>query len=100
MTDALTSVERGWNVVFSSPNIDAVQEAVRDGLGFTILTSPTTQDGMRALSPDDGLPALEPLRIGLFYRQTRLGSWGNLLADRLTACIENVLRDTPDAPAV
>lgn len=100
MTDALTSVERGWNVVFSSPNIDAVQEAVRDGLGFTILTSPTTQEGMRALSSQDGLPALEPLRIGLFYRQTRLGSWGNMLADRLTACIENVLRDTPDGPAV
>ena len=92
MTDALTSVERGWNVIFSSPNIDAVQEAVRDGLGFTILTTPTTQDSMRALCNVDGLPPLEPLRIGLFYRQTRLGSWGNLVADRLTACIEDVLR--------
>ena len=95
MTDALKSIEQSWHVVFSSPNIDAVQEAVRDGLGFTSLTSPTTQDGMRQYSALDGLPALEPLRIGLFYRQTRLGSWGNMVAERLTQTIENVLQ--PDA---
>lgn len=95
MTDALKSVERNWNVVFSSPNIDAIQDAVRDGLGFTCLTTPTTQNGMRQIPADDGLPALEPLRIGLFYRQTRLGSWGNAVAERLTQTIENVLR--PDA---
>jgi DNA-binding transcriptional LysR family regulator len=92
MTDALKSIERNWNVVFSSPNIDAVQEAVRDGLGFTCLTTPTTQNGMRQVPAKNGLPALEPLRIGLFYRQTRLGSWGNTVAERLTETIENVLR--------
>ena len=92
MTDALKSVERGWTVVFSSPIIDALQQAVLDGLGFTSLTIPTTQEGMRVVQPDEGLPPLEPLRIGLFYRQTRLGSWGNLVADGLTKCIEEVLR--------
>lgn len=92
MTSALKSVERGWRVVFSSPNIDAVQEAVRDGLGFSGLTIPTTQEGMRQILPDEGLPALEPLRIGLFYRQTRLGSWGNLVAEQLTDTIQGVLR--------
>jgi DNA-binding transcriptional LysR family regulator len=99
MTDALTSVERGWSVVFSSPNIDALQEAVRDGLGFSCLTSPTTQDGMHRIAADLGLPPLEPLRIGLFYRQTRLGSWGNLVADRLVEAIQDVLQ-TGDAPPV
>jgi len=98
MTDALRSTEQTWRVVFSSPNIDAVQDAVRDGLGFTCLTSPTTQQGMRLVTADDGLPPLEALRIGLFYRQTRLGSWGNLVAERLTQAIENVLnRQTPGA---
>lgn len=92
MTDALQSVQRGWNVVFSSPAIEAVQQAARDGLGFTCLTSPTTEEGLRRITPEEGLPALEPLRIGLFYRQTRLGSWGNLVADCLTQAIENVLR--------
>jgi DNA-binding transcriptional LysR family regulator len=91
MTDALTSVQRNWRVVFSSPNIDAVQDAVCDGLGFTCLTSPTTRNGMRLIAADEGLPALEPLRIGLFYRQIRLGPWGNLAAERLTRAIENVL---------
>ncbi len=92
MSEALKTVERGWKVIFSSPNIDAVQDAVRDGLGFSGLTIPTTQDGMRQFSADDGLPLLEPLRIGLFYRQTRLGSWGNLVAEQLTETIETVLR--------
>jgi len=99
MTDALKSVQRNWRVVFSSPNIDAVQDAVCDGLGFTCLTTPTTRSGMRIIRADEGLPALEPLRIGLFYRQTRLGSWGNLVAERLTAAIENALGDGAGAGA-
>ena len=93
MTSALKSVERGWKVVFSSPNIDAVQEAVRDGLGFSGLTIPTTQKGMRQLTSKEGLPALEPLRIGLFYRQTRMGRWGNTMAEHLTDAIETTLQN-------
>jgi hypothetical protein len=54
---------------------------------------------MRIIMADEGLPALEPLRIGLFYRQTRLGSWGNLVAERLTAAIENALGDGAGAGA-
>ena len=92
MTDALQSVQRSWNVVFSSPAIEAVQQAARDGLGLTCLTSPTSGQGLRRFSPGDGLPPLEPLRIGLFYRQTRLGGWGNMVADCLTQTIEDVLR--------
>ncbi len=93
MTDGLRSVRRGWNVVFSSPAIEAVQQAVRDGLGFSCLTSPTSQEGLRRIDPGEGLPPLEPLHIGLFYRQTRLGSWGNLVADHLTETIEGVLQN-------
>lgn len=92
MADALKTVERGWKVIFSSPNIDALQDAVRDGLGFSGLTTPTTKQGMRQFTEADGLPLLEPLRIGLFYRQTRLGSWGNMMAEQLTEAIETMLR--------
>jgi DNA-binding transcriptional LysR family regulator len=99
MTDALRSAERTWRVVFSSPNIDALQDAVRAGLGVTCLTSPTTQAGMRRFSVEDGLPPLEPLRIGLFYRQTRLGGWGNLISERLQHAIERVLVPTPSDAA-
>ncbi|WP_425043342.1 LysR family transcriptional regulator [Primorskyibacter sp. S87] len=100
MTDALKSVQRGWDVVFSSPDIEAVQQAVRDGLGFSSLTASTIQKGMRHIPPEEGLPSLEPLRIGLFYRQTRLGSWGNLVADCLTSTIESSLQDAPADAAV
>ncbi|HSF95160.1 MAG TPA: LysR family transcriptional regulator [Thermohalobaculum sp.] len=92
MTDALKRARRGWDVVFSSPNIGAVQQAVLDGLGFSSLTGSTLLDGMRRIAPDEGLPELEPLRIGLFYRQTRLGSTGNMVAECLTETIEGVLR--------
>lgn len=92
MSDALKSVQRGWTVVFSSPAIEAVQQAARDGLGFTCLTSPTSQAGLRRIGPDQGLPELEPLRIGLFYRQTRLGGWGHLVADCLIQTIEAGLK--------
>ena len=92
MTDALKIVRRTWRVVFSSPDIGAVQRAVQDGLGFSSLTMPTIQDGMRHVPPDEGLPALEPLQIGLFYRHTRLGSSGNLVADHLASTVEGVSR--------
>ena len=94
MTDGLKSVQRGWNVVFSSPSLEAVQQAVQDGIGFSCLTAPTSRKGLRCLDPQEGLPPLEPLSIGLFYRQTRLGSWGNLVADCLTGPIENGLKST------
>ena len=90
MTDALKMVRRNWEVVFSSPDIGAVQRAVRDGLGFSSLTAPTIQDGMRHIPASEGLPALEPLKIGLFYRQTRLGGSGNLVADRLADTVQGV----------
>jgi len=94
MTDSLKSVQRGWNVVFSSPSIEAVQQAVHDGLGFSCLTSPTSQKGLRRIGHQEGLPPLEPLSIGLFYRQTRLGSWGNLVAECLTSTIDGGLKET------
>lgn len=91
MTDALKLARRGWKVVFSSPDIEAVQQAVLDGLGFSSLTNSTILDGMRRVEPHEHLPLLAPLQIGLFYRQTRLGAAGNLIADSLTETIQGVL---------
>ena len=96
MTEALKRARRGWEVVFSSPDIGAVQQAVRDGLGFSSLTASTLEPGMRRFSPEDGLPELEPLRIGLFYRQTRLSGGGNLVADCLIRAIGTFFGQTPE----
>lgn len=98
MTEALKSARRGWQVVFSSPDIDAVQQAVRDGLGLTCLTALTHGDGMQRLDAD--LPVLQPLQIGLFYRQTRLRGGGNRVADCLIRTIEDVLQAGGDPVGV
>lgn len=90
MTEALTAARRGWRVVFSSPDIDAVQQAVRDGLGLSCLTALTLGEGIAMV--DGGLPVLEPLQIGVFYRQTRLRGAGNRVAECLIETIENVLQ--------
>ena len=92
MTESLKLARRGWEVVFSSPAIEAVQQAVHDGLGFSSLTNSTMQNGIRRITLNEGLPELEPLRIGLFYRQTRLRGSGNLVAERLTSVIEDCLK--------
>ena len=88
MTDALKLARRNWTVVFSSPDISAIQQAVLDNLGFSCLTNSTLQRGMKKIAPSEQLPELEPLRIGLFYRQTRLGSSGNQVVERMTRIID------------
>ena len=100
MTEALKRARRGWQVVFSSPDIEAVQQAVHDGLGFSCLTNSTLQSGMRRIHPADGLPGLEPLRIGLFYRQTRLSGAGNLVAECMVQVIEGFLEAVGDTAAM
>ncbi|MFD2740609.1 LysR family transcriptional regulator [Sulfitobacter aestuarii] len=97
MREALKRSRRGWEVVFSSPDIDAVQQAVRDGLGFSSLTALTLREGMRRIGEDEGLPVLEPLQIGLFYRQTRLRGSGNRVTECLIETIEKVLLSVPPA---
>lgn len=92
MTEALKRARRQWEVVFSSPDIDAVQQAVVDGLGFSSLTALTLCEGLSRIGPDKGLPDLEPLQIGLFYRQTGFGAIGHVVADCLVETIETELR--------
>ncbi|QFT94459.1 HTH-type transcriptional regulator CatM [Roseovarius sp. THAF9] len=67
---------------------------LRVGLGFSAPTASTIQTGMRPITAQNGLPDLDPLQIGVFYRQTRLGSWGDLVAGCLTDTIESSLHDT------
>lgn len=77
MTTALARSRRNWRVIFSSPGIQAVQQAVLDGLGASCMTGPTFLDGMRELTPDEGFPELEDLNIGLFYKHARLRESGH-----------------------
>jgi DNA-binding transcriptional LysR family regulator len=83
MATALKLAGHSWRIAYSSPGIGGVQRAVRDGLGLSCLTAPTVQSGMRKFSEKDGLPALPPLHIGLFARQTQLGTGGYAAIDAM-----------------
>jgi len=91
MTEALKKVQRRWRIAFSSPGITSVQQAVLDGMGVSCLTGPTMLDGLVHLSPDMGLPELEPLHIGLFYRQTRLAQSDHRVISEIEARLEEAI---------
>jgi hypothetical protein len=65
-----------------------VQQAILDGLGVSCLTGPTMIDGLEQLTPDKGLPELDPLNIGLFYRQTRLTQIGHHIVNQIETTLE------------
>ncbi len=88
MAGALKLAGQSWRIAYSSPGIGGVQRAVRDGLGLSCLTAPTVQSGMRKFTEKDGLPALPPLHIGLFARQTQLGASGYAAIDAMVKALE------------
>ena len=88
MATALKLAGQTWRIAYSSPGIGGVQRAVRDGLGLSCLTAPTVQSGMRMFGENDGLPALPPLHIGLFARQTQLGAGGYAAIDAMVQALE------------
>lgn len=91
MSEALKRVNRRWRVAYSSPGIHGVQSAVLNGLGLSCLTVPTLLPGMRRFTAADGLPDPAPLHIGLFFRQSQLGSCGHQAVDLIEKAIESVL---------
>ncbi|WP_299031019.1 LysR family transcriptional regulator [uncultured Sulfitobacter sp.] len=88
MATALKLAGQNWRIAYSSPGIGGVQRAVHDGLGLSCLTTSTVLKGMRRFSEKDGLPALTPLHIGLFARQTQLGAGGYAAIDAIVQVLE------------
>lgn len=91
MTNALKQAKRRWRVAFSSPGISSVQQAILDGIGISCLTAPTMVEGLQQLPPASNLPELEPLHIGLFYRQTRLGQSGHHVVNAIEVTLKQAL---------
>ncbi|MCZ7676310.1 MAG: LysR substrate-binding domain-containing protein [Roseovarius sp.] len=71
MIGALDTEGREWRIVFESPGIGALQNAVLDGMGVTALTKKTLVPGMRVLTPGEGFPQLANLHVGLFYKHVK-----------------------------
>ena len=89
MVAALTRKRRSWRVVFSSPGVQAVQQAVVDGLGISLLTRPTLLPGMRVLTPEDGFEVLDDINIGLFYKHARLHEAGHKVVGFLEEAMDS-----------
>ena len=88
MTEALKHAKRRWRVAFSSPGIASVQQAILDGIGVSCLTGPTMIDGLHPLPTNMDFPALDPIHIGLFYRQTRLAQGGHEVVNKIEATLD------------
>ncbi|MEM9676688.1 MAG: LysR substrate-binding domain-containing protein [Pseudomonadota bacterium] len=88
MANALKSRERKWRLAYASPDISGVQRAVEAGFGVTALTGATLTPNMRRLTEVDGFPALEKIKIGLFYKLPRLTEAGRALANELITHID------------
>ncbi len=76
MIRALDAARIRWRIAYTSPGISGLQNAVVNGLGVSALTRHTLLPGMRVLGPEEGLPSLEDIRVGLFYKHPRLTSAG------------------------
>lgn len=85
MTAALRAEGRDWRIAYTTPDIGGLQRAVSAGMGITALTRKTLLPDMRVLAARDGFPAMEPIRIGLFYKHQRLSGAGLMLVDSLIA---------------
>jgi len=83
MTKALDGIGRNWAIVGSSEVNAGLQAAVLAGFGITALPRSAVIDGMRAILPDDGLPALPPSRVFLFDNPDDGNDAARCLADHI-----------------
>ena len=89
MIAALRSVNREWRISYTNPGIGGLQRAVSVGLGVTALTRKTLLDDMRVLTAADGFPPMEPIRVGLYYKHSRLSNAGLQLANCLIPSLDD-----------
>lgn len=95
MTAALAAEERGWRIAYTTPEIGGLQRAVSAGMGVTALTRKTLLPDMRVLASREGFPAMEPIRIGLFYKHQRLTGAGLMLVDSLISRMDEAAEPAP-----
>lgn len=89
MIAALRRAGREWRTVYVSADVAGLQNAVAAGVGVTALTDATLGPGMRIGGAAEGLPPLDPLRIGLFYKHTRLSGAAHGLAQTLIGRLDS-----------
>jgi DNA-binding transcriptional LysR family regulator len=88
MVQALGAAQREWRIVYSSPGITGLQNAVAAGLGVSALTQRTLTDEMRVLTEEEGFPPLADIRVGLYYKHPRQSDHGLMLVNHVIARLD------------
>jgi DNA-binding transcriptional LysR family regulator len=89
MTKSLDQVGRNWRIVYSSPGINGLQQAVQSGLAVTALTRRTLLRGMRPLTEKDGFPALSDIHVGLHFKNTGASTAALLLVNYIMQALHD-----------
>lgn len=72
--NALASIGRDSQVVYTSQNPTGIEVAVREGLGVTVRSRRTLPADWKVLGPEDGFPPLPPAELELHRSPTALHS--------------------------
>lgn len=70
-TRALTALESAgipWRIAFETPDWQSIRTATQQGLGIALLDNLDGMEHVRALTPEDGLPTVEPVYLTLRTR--------------------------------
>jgi DNA-binding transcriptional LysR family regulator len=70
--NALASIGRNSQVVYTSQNPTGIEVAVREGLGVTVRSRRTLPTDWKVLGPEDGFPLLPPAELELHRSPTAL----------------------------
>jgi DNA-binding transcriptional LysR family regulator len=70
--NALASIGRDSQVVYTSQNPTGIEVAVREGLGVTVRSRRTLPTDWKVLGPEDGFPPLPPAELELHRSPTAL----------------------------
>lgn len=89
MIRCLDQVGRAWRIVYCSPGINGLQQAVQSGFGVTALTQRTLTRGMRALTEKDGFPPMPDVHVGLFFKNTVASTSALLLANHIMQTLQD-----------
>jgi DNA-binding transcriptional LysR family regulator len=87
---ALDSVNREYQILFTSWSSTVVASAVLAGLAVSLLPEAALRPGMRILSPADGFPPLAPAQIGIMRRPGVPASLMNAISAHISASLDNI----------
>ncbi|QKH36583.1 LysR family transcriptional regulator [Achromobacter pestifer] len=97
MTAMLETSGKPWHVRFSSPSLPSLSAAVAAGLGVSLLPAACVTDEHRMLTPEEGFPTPDGLRLSL-YARSRLSDAGHALLRALAEfCEQRAAQVTPPA---